>query len=290
MANALRRKEKLLKEHDAIDKRKRQEAEREKLAKREKIKEVDLVISMVTQYQDSPPPKRTKPGAYDNSKAEFVDVEPLLPGPSKVRVHRNLGSWKASGRRVGPADKSEPVLETPLLSTGKRIAPADQATCTPNRGVSGHADVEAMIVSRSHASVGIAEPESGQRSYERSGSLMSQAGGSDRAPAEHRAANVEPGTRVTGGDCSPSRNGMQHPNRDCFEEKQIQVNWKTESNIPSDSQRLRKRKRELEEALEKLVGLDEGGQLHWTAERDAEVERLDQELHAISNELDVYSS
>ena len=51
MARARRRKEKLLKELEAIDERKRQEAEREKSAKRQKIENEELVIEMVIKYQ-----------------------------------------------------------------------------------------------------------------------------------------------------------------------------------------------------------------------------------------------
>jgi hypothetical protein len=289
MANAVRRKERLLKEHDAIDERKRQEAEREKSAIREEIKEAELVMSMITQYQANPPPKRRKGGACDNSRADFADIEAAHPGTSKARARRNFESQKGSGRRVSPAYKSEPVFETTILpSTGKSIVSAGQATCMPNRGVSGHKDVEALTVSQPDASNRITEPRS-ELSFEKSGLFMSQTGRIERTHAEHRTAKVNREARVEIGDCSLARDEIHDPNRDCSRAKQTNENRKADSHTPADIQRLKKRKRELEQAQEKLHASNGRGPLPWTAEKEAESERLDQELNAIHVILDEYS-
>jgi hypothetical protein len=288
MKNALQSKERLLKEHDAIDERKRQEAEREKSAIREKIKELDTVMSMVTQYRASPPPKRSKRRACDNSKAEILDPEPLHSSTSKARARRNHDSPKGSDRSVGPTYKTEPVFETTLPSTGTSIVSAGQATCMPNRGLSGHKDVEAMTVSQPDASNWITEPTSELSSHEKSGLFMSQTSRIEQPSAEHRTAKIDREARVEVDDCSLAREELHDLNRDCSEAKQANKNRKADSNTPAEIQRLKKRKRELEQAQEQLHVSNVGGSLHWSAEKEAESERLDQELNAIYMMLDEY--
>jgi hypothetical protein len=278
---ARRRKEKLLAEIYAIDERKQQEAERAKAAKRKKIEECDLVISMIIQYQADRALKPGKDGACDDSNGRHADTEALYPDISKASTHRNM----ASSHTAGSASKIEPILEkaTPP-SKGKRIVVAEQATCSPNRGVSSRNDVEAMAVLHSTASNGIALSDTPD--CEGPESILSQAGRIERAPAEHGTAKVDPGAQLGGGDCSPKQDEPQGPNRECSMAQQTNVNKKADSKTLSDIQSLKRRKRELEEAQESLHTSNGGRQPLWTAEHEAEDERLDQELNAISRELD----
>jgi prefoldin subunit 5 len=82
---------------------------------------------------------------------------------------------------------------------------------------------------------------------------------------------------------------VQHLNRNCSEEQQTHVNKIAESNIAAEIQRLKKRKRELENAQESLTGPEGEGQLHWTTQINAEYDRLDQELQAVCNQLAQFS-
>jgi hypothetical protein len=290
MARARRRKEKLLKELEAIDERKRQEVEREKSAKREKIEEADLVIEMVIKYRADRASEQERGKSCNNPDTEIVEVEPLQTSILKARARTKLNLPKAPDRRVGPAYKSEPVLEkTTRPSLSNKVVCVGQTTSTPNQGVSGRHDVEPLPVPRSDASIVIAERKLDERSRDESGYLTSQAGRIQQAPTEHNTPKIDSGRRVDGGDCSPSRNEVQHLNRNCSEEQQTHVNKIAESNIAAEIQRLKKRKRELENAQESLTGPEDEGQLHWTTQINAEYDRLDQELQAVCNQLAQFS-
>lgn len=285
MARARRRKEKLLKEFDAIDERKRQEAEREKSAKRQKIENEDLVIEMVVQYRADRASEQERGKSCNNPDTEIVDVAPPQPSILKARARTGLNLLKAPGRRVGPAYKSEPVLQKTMRpSLSNKVVCADQATGTLNQGASGRHDVEPLPVPLSDVSIGIAERKPGERSREESGYLTSQAGRTQQAPTGHNTPKIDWGRREEG-DCAPSRNEVQHLNRDCSEEQQTHVNKIVEANIAAEIQSLKKYKRELEKKQESLTGPDGEGQLHWTTEINAEYERLDQELQAVCNQL-----
>jgi hypothetical protein len=290
MARARRRKEKLLKELEAIDERKRQEAEREKSAKRQKIENEELVIEMVIKYQADRTAEQQRGKSCNNPDTEIVDVEPLQPSIPKARARMDLNLLKAPGRRVGLAYKREPVLEKTMRSSlTNKVVYVDQATSTLNQGVSGRHDIEPLPVPLAALSIVIAERKPDERSCEESGYLTSQAGRIQQAPTEHNTPKIDLGRRVEGGDCSPSRDEVQYLNRDCSEEQQAHVSKIVEANIAAEIQRLKKRKRELENAQESLTGPDGEGQLHWTAEINAEFERLDQELQAVCNQLAQFS-
>jgi len=287
LARARQRKEKLLKEIAAVRERKRQEEEKETLAISEKVKEAELVIAMVIRHQAKRALKYRKGRARDYSEAKSPNVRSQRSGASTTKAQKASAILHLADQRVEPLHPSEVIVENAMpLPSDKRFVRADQTTCPFERGANSNNDTKPLLASLPSTPITIAEPRSVRLPYKGLGSLMSHPDRLQNATTEVELLKLDPGVRLDSGKSSASQNEVSHPSHAHSVERPDRAERGAEYSALREIQSLRKRKRELEEALNNLYNRYDGGQSEWPFAAQSEEERLEQELNAISNILD----
>ncbi|MBM1175217.1 hypothetical protein [Microvirga arabica] len=277
MANALKRKEKLLQKIEEIRVRKRQEEEQEIAETMVKIEESDLVMALVTEYQTKRSRKHRKLGSHNHSEAQMNDIKSQHPGiPNSPDL------------RIRSVHQSEALVkETTLSSSDTRVKLPHQSACTFDEVASGADRVWIPSDPSLNQSIKIKAAASDPLLNKAFGKSASESDSRQYVTvAEQKLAQFELTNPAEGGNCLLGQDERQHQNHKGSIDKQRNETEAVDCNPTLESQKLMKQKRDLEGAFDDFCHRFGEDQSEWPAEEKAEADRLDQELTAISILLD----
>lgn len=277
MANALKRKEKLLQKIEEIRVRKRQEEEQEIADARVKIEESDLVMALVTEYQAKRSRRHRKFGSDDHSESQMtviISQHPSIPNSSDLRIRSVHGSEAL-------------VKETTPSSLGNRVKLPHQSACTFDEVASGADRVWLSADPSLDQSIKIKAATSDPLLNKAFGQSAS---GSDSRQyvtvAEQKSAQFKLTNLAEGDNCVLGQDERQQQNHKGTIDKQRNETGAADRNPTPEAKKLMKLKRQLEDAFDDFRHRFGEDQSEWPAEAKAESDRVDQELNAVSILLD----
>lgn len=271
LARAQKHKEKLLQQIETIRERMRQETEKAIAAKQVLIDEADLVIALVTEYRIKPPKRRRKRGSSGYPEAQIDGIKSQHPDTSHAQ----------------PRKSEAPVEQTTPSSSDNRVKLPHQGTFASDALASGTDRVRLLSVPAVNTPIVIKLASSDKFPNETFGqSAFGIEHRQDVTVAQQKAVQFEATEQAEGFNCLPGQDEMQPPSHEYSMERQCNGTRTADGNAAPEFQRLKKLKRQLEDASDDYRHRFGEDQSEWPAQAKAEADRVEQELNSVSILLD----
>ncbi|WP_139165515.1 hypothetical protein [Microvirga guangxiensis] len=285
-ARAQMRKAKLLKDLEASEEIARQRIEKAKQATSEKIKEAELVIEMVTQYQAERALKPARDGSRVYSNVTSPSTGSRHSGILTFTTQKNPDILRPSGDRHVSLHKTEAIItQDDLLPPRNTLAHEPQANCASKQHAISNNDVQASPLSQAGRSTGVFQPTSHRSSEKNAEAFTCHANQIHNVTAEGEPPDFDPPVPVKCRKSSPQQDELHCLSPGIRIENPAVAKMIDEGTAPQEFQRLENRKRVLEEALDDLYARYDGEQSSWTTEVESQKEQLEQELYSIDRML-----